>query len=362
MMQRSPLPSDEDARLELARAVHDIANLIMTIEGHAAALRGGLGPGESARVAEAIFEATRRGHDLCRRILGDGDPHGTGTVDACEIVARVVRMHETALPGGVVLERSLAEGPVDVALDAGELARAIDNLIVNAIEALLPPGGRIRIAVRPEADPGRGTSDGAVTLIVEDDGPGMSGEVLARAFEPGFTTRRSGSGLGLATVRALVEGAGGCVNLESTPGAGTRCVLKLPSRKGRREAGGRARCVLVVEPDDSVRRLIERILRSRGYRSILVADASAALAVASDARSSLVAAVIDASGSDGSARAVAEALRRESPDAGVVLIRNGGPIEGSLPSGVVVLAKPFGPCDLLRALRGEAPAGDPRPT
>jgi len=357
MAERAPFPTEPDTRLELARVVHDIANLIMTIEGHAVALRESRDPVESARVAEGILEATRRGRDLCRRILGNGDRCRTETADACEIAARVARMHEIALPDGLRLELALAGAPLEVSLDPAELARAVDNLIVNAIDALRPGGGRIRLIVRPECEGVRAGAARGVVLVVEDDGPGMSDEVLARAFEPGFTTRRTGSGLGLATVRSLVEDAGGRIALESAPGAGTRCVLELPGRHAPERAGERAQRVLVVEPDGSVRRLIERVLRSSGYESIVVADTPAALRITRSAEPAPEAVVVDIDGLTGSTPSVDDALRHGFPGARLVLLQNGRPLGADLPASAVVLAKPFRACDLLRALRGAEPLG-----
>jgi len=66
-------------------------------------------------------------------------------------------------------------------------------------------------------------------VAVEDDGRGMSPEVLARVFEPTFSTTSSGSGLGLAIAKRLVDGWGGTLKLTSTPGAGTTATISLPS-------------------------------------------------------------------------------------------------------------------------------------
>jgi signal transduction histidine kinase len=127
-----------------------------------------------------------------------------------------------ALAGGPALELDLAPEPLPVRLDPGRLVQVLLNLVVNARQAA--PHGRV--AVRTRATTRRGT--GFAVLEVEDDGCGITPELVERIFDPFFTTRPDGSGVGLATVRRIVRGHGGRIEVRSDPGLGTTFRIELP--------------------------------------------------------------------------------------------------------------------------------------
>jgi signal transduction histidine kinase len=114
--------------------------------------------------------------------------------------------------------------PATVA-DPELLKTCILNLVLNAFEAM-PGGGRLSLAARLEGPP----DAHAIAVLVSDTGVGMSPEAAAIAFEPYFSTKETGVGLGLALVSRIVEGHGGSIELDSTPGQGTRVRLLLPIR------------------------------------------------------------------------------------------------------------------------------------
>lgn len=137
--------------------------------------------------------------------------------DLDAIVAAATRPYEGVLPPGVSLE--VRRGPVpSVQGDRRLLERAVVNLLENALQAV-GERGRIVVALA--------VLDGAVEIGVEDDGPGLPAEVRERAFEPFFSSKTGGSGLGLPLVKKIAEDHGGSVRLESGPGR-TRAVIRLP--------------------------------------------------------------------------------------------------------------------------------------
>jgi len=153
---------------------------------------------------------------------------------ACDVVALVedvARLYRGSSPTEFRVE---AEPGVPVAwIDPGQIQRVLVNLIKNALEAL---GGRGAITLRVRRGP---AAD--VVLEVEDSGPGMDSVTLESAGRPGFTTKSSGSGLGLTLVQRIVEQHGGRFELASTPGAGTRAVVTLsaaPAASGPPEVAG----------------------------------------------------------------------------------------------------------------------------
>jgi signal transduction histidine kinase len=118
----------------------------------------------------------------------------------------------------------LAEGIPLVPAHPIVLRRIVENLVRNAVESLDGGHGAVRMAT--EATPG------GVRIRVADSGRGMSREELERAFEPFYTTKPTGSGLGLSIVRRLVADLGGTLTVSSEPGRGTEAVVELPVARG----------------------------------------------------------------------------------------------------------------------------------
>jgi signal transduction histidine kinase len=147
-------------------------------------------------------------------------PGAPEPLDLAAVVRDVVRPYEGVLPTGVRLQVDLDGSAATVHGDRRLLERALVNLIENALQAVGEKGDvEVRLARGAER----------VEVVVEDTGPGISPEVRERAFEPFFSTKTGGSGLGLALVKKIAEDHGGDVALESPPDGGTRARLWLPS-------------------------------------------------------------------------------------------------------------------------------------
>ncbi len=117
----------------------------------------------------------------------------------------------------------------DCPLDAQLLHLALGNLFTNALQAM-PQGGSLHVELRREVHDGQPLA----CLAITDSGPGIPPEVLARVFEPFYTTKAAGIGLGLAIVRRIVDAHQGEVRVLSTMGQGTRVVVHLPLGKAPR--------------------------------------------------------------------------------------------------------------------------------
>jgi CheY-like chemotaxis protein len=183
--------------------------------------------------------------------------------------------------------------------DRGQLDQVIINLCVNARDAM-PAGGKIIIRVSnvsfddttDDVPVSAGVTD-YVRISVSDTGRGIDEGLIDRIFEPFFTTKavEHGSGLGLATVYAIVERHGGTVHAVSPPGEGATFEVFLPAlpigkavvrtRQSTSAVAGSvlARLVLIVEDDDSVRRFVDRILERAGYLTKTAGDGVEALEV-----------------------------------------------------------------------------------
>ncbi|HXO01871.1 MAG TPA: ATP-binding protein, partial [Stellaceae bacterium] len=165
----------------------------------------------------------------CDRIIGDlleyirAPELSRVPVNFDEWLREVLAEH--GLPPAVTLALELEAGGVTVRIDADRIRRVVINLVENAAQALgeLPPGsGPLCITVKSAV------GDGALLFTVADTGPGIPQENMARIFEPLFSTKSFGAGLGLATVKQIVVQHGGTISIESAAGAGTSVSIRLP--------------------------------------------------------------------------------------------------------------------------------------
>ncbi|HKQ63013.1 MAG TPA: ATP-binding protein, partial [Candidatus Polarisedimenticolaceae bacterium] len=141
--------------------------------------------------------------------------------DPVEFMRETLRAYTAAAPAGVSIVERYAPAAA-VAIDRRVLARAVVNLVENALQAM-PEGGTLTVDVAP-LDGGR-----QVALSVADTGTGLDPEVARRLFEPYFSTKSGGTGLGLAIARRAVEAHGGEIEAQATPGGGTVFRIKLPA-------------------------------------------------------------------------------------------------------------------------------------
>jgi len=210
-----------------AGLAHDLANIIQIVRGNAELIVQ-LGEVAVHPMAKDIIEAAQKAKDLTADLMALGRREA-----APRLVS--VRAHLSNVAAG--LSRALAPtvlrlsggGQGQVLIDPAQLERVFTNLVLNARDAR--PAGPITISIDdvqlghapPEVHPGR-----YVLVRVEDQGPGMDEATRIRIFEPYFTTKPSGHGLGLAVVADLVHRAGGFIRVTSSPGQGTTMSVYLP--------------------------------------------------------------------------------------------------------------------------------------
>ncbi len=146
-------------------------------------------------------------------------------VDVNHVVEEVFSLvsNQTAMLG-VESSKDLAPVP-KVEADFGQLRQAFLNIVINAVEAM-GKGGHLRVSTRPLPE------QGAMEVVFQDDGPGISPELMQQIFDPFFTTKEKGTGLGLSVVYGIVERHKGRVSVESEPGKGTRFTIWLPAARG----------------------------------------------------------------------------------------------------------------------------------
>jgi signal transduction histidine kinase len=148
-------------------------------------------------------------------------PKQTVDVDLAVVIEELVQVARAdALFGELELATEVV-GPLPVQADPAKLRQVLWNLIRNAGEAAATGGKHVRITARAVA--------GGARIIVEDDGPGIAKDQLARIFDPFYTTKPKGTGLGLATSHAVVAEHGGRIDVETEVGKGTKMVVSLPT-------------------------------------------------------------------------------------------------------------------------------------
>jgi signal transduction histidine kinase len=209
-----------------ATVAHELRNPMSAIRNTVYALKE-YGPGETANLTRSL-DRIGRSVDRCDKIIEELlDYSRTRDLQretfAFDLWLRDV-MAEFAAPATLTIAFELAAPAAKVALDTDRLQRVVINLVENAAQALAEYGEarepRITLKTR--------VLDGEVELQIEDNGPGIPAENLARVFEPLFTTKRQGTGLGLPTVRQIVQQHDGDIELHSVVGEFTRAVIRLP--------------------------------------------------------------------------------------------------------------------------------------
>jgi hypothetical protein len=218
-----------EARLEALRefaygAGHEINNPLANIAARAQALLVDEQDPERRRRLATIVDQAFRARDMIGGLMVFARPPRPqpAATPLAEIVRSVIEpLQATAAARGLRLENAPAPTPLEVLVDAGQAVEALRAVVLNAIEAV-EDGGRVTIGVREAGE--------AVEVEVADDGRGMDAATLRRAFDPFFSGREAGRGIGLGLPKAwrLVELNGGTVAVDSRPGGGTRVALTLP--------------------------------------------------------------------------------------------------------------------------------------
>lgn len=333
---------------------HDLNNFLTVLAGHAELLSE-TATAQQADSVTAIVRATDRAAALTRQLLevGRREVMRPTTFDLNALLERQRPTIRQILPGAVDLHWETAATLPPVEMDPTKFEQVLLNLVLNASDAVGVSGAvTIRTSVA-----GR-----FVCASVADTGPGMPPDVLARAFEPFFSTkaRDRGTGLGLSTARGIMEQSGGLLELESHAGFGTTVRILLPMSDGPVEEDavrpaavdlGLTGTVLVAEDDEQVRELAVAALRRAGCTVLVAVDGPDAVRVATEHPGRIDLLVTDVSMPGFGGHRTAEEVVRLYPRVRVVYISGyaeRSPVLRELGSDDIdLLAKPFTVSDLL---------------
>jgi signal transduction histidine kinase len=295
----------ESQRLEslgvLAGAIaHDFNNLLHVIMLNADLARQGLNPDTRSAVSiNRVMTTVQRAADLCTELLAYS---GKGSISiepfhVGELVIEMQKLLELSIPKGTTIEYNSDDSDPLIEGDVTQIRQVVMNLITNAGEAIASENnGLITLSTRSITCDEKYISDHKlvepltpgryVAVTVEDNGAGMDDATQARIFDPFFSTKETGHGLGLSAVRGIVRGHNGSIEIDASPGHGTRITILLPiAADNARELEAPAhpglsqgsRRILFADDEPEIRQLARVVLEELGYTVIDAADGDEAL-------------------------------------------------------------------------------------
>jgi PAS domain S-box-containing protein len=353
---------------------HDFNNVLQAISaGLTLIARHSNNKDEISRIARMMNKAVDRGSSITNRLL-TFSRSGDLRAELLDVSPLLDSLHEILVPTlGASIDVRIDRGIGTEALfvDRGQLETVLVNLATNARDAM-PKGGKLTISAQTKAilpnaprDLGILAPGRYIKLSVSDSGHGMDHATLARAREPFFTTKQSGTGLGLAMAQGFIDQSGGAMEIESIEGQGTTVILWLPVADAAAsaltefkldgvESAGPAQ-ILVVDDEEIIRELLSTHLENAGHRVVTAGNGTEALALL-DSGIEIEALVTDFSmpGMDGVT--VIKAARRHYPGLPALLLTGYAGDEATLAASdvpaasFVLLRKPVSGDQLLSRL------------
>lgn len=220
-----------------AGVAHEIRNPLSSIKGFATYFRERYRDNaEDAETAEVMIREVDRLNRVITQLLDFARPMTLTRIPIAPqaLIRQAVKMIDAqARERGITVTAELPPGIGAAPLDADRIGQVLLNLCLNALAAMAE-GGTLRIALaQPEPD--------WIRIEIADSGSGIPAADLPRVFDPYFTTKPAGTGLGLPIVQKIVEAHGGSIELASEPGKGTTATLLLPARDVGEQTGGEPR-------------------------------------------------------------------------------------------------------------------------
>jgi PAS domain S-box-containing protein len=313
-----------------AGVAHDFNNLLGAIIVRSESAREDLPPGAPAAVdVEQIRRTAIRASQIVSQLMtfAARESAPSDTVDLSTLVSEMLDLLKVSISKSAILATELAPGLPPIRANPAELRQVVMNLILNASEALAGKPGTITITTARASGAG---STPAVRLEVRDTGCGIAPELKNRIFDPFFTTRFAGRGLGLSTVQGIVRRLEGSIEVESTPGEGSRFLIFLPSAAEDRApepavatrppaATEAPATVLFVEDEPSIRTAVARLLRRKNFQVLEAGDGATALALLASDPAAIDLVVLDVTLPGIPGTEVFDGLRRIKPAVRIVL-------------------------------------------
>ena len=362
---------------------HDFNNLLTVILGYANLLLKRSIPGEKDhRQVDAIRSAAETACLLTQQLLTVSRKQVVQpvTLDLNATIRSTTDVISGLLGPRIQLATHLHDDIPLIQIDPGQLQQVVMNLVVNARDSM-PNGGVVSIKTQrcvfstastdarvfPRLKPGE-----YAVLSISDTGAGMDETVKTHLFEPFFTRKRGGTGLGLSTVYGIVEQHSGHISVSSEIGFGSTLTIYFPRSEGALESAEEDirlqsvhgnETVLLVEDEDPVRELVREVLEKNGYNILEAAHGGEALDIIAERKGSIELLLTDVVMPYVSGFELVERVSKEHPDM-KILMMSGYTADPMIPEniskkGIPFLAKPFSP-DLLaekvRQVLSQAPS------
>lgn len=352
---------------------HDFNNMMTGVLGYAELLKDKLsGNQANMDMLEQIGTSARRAGDLAQQLLAyaRGGKYQPKLMSLDEAITETLNLQTHAFPPAVITRRRTSVGLWSIKADPTQMQQVIMNLCINSVEAM-GYKGRLEIETcNVDVDsrfsethlglvPGK-----YVCLRVSDTGPGMDQETMSRVYEPFFTTKAHGRGLGLSAVYGIVKNHGGHIFITSTRGSGTTFELYFPALSGEPPAvepdrdsslPGGTETVLMIDDEEAVRSVSTISLKNRGFTVLDAEDGSKAVEMASGYEGRIHLTLLDIGLPGMAGDEVFLNLRKLQPDMKFIIISGYGLDKDArhlLDLGAsAFLQKPFSPNDLINLVR-----------
>jgi PAS domain S-box-containing protein len=269
---------------------HDFNNLLTGIIGNSSLAIANLPASDPANpLLRNVLSASQRAAQLTQQLLAYAGKSRvvSESIDLGEVVKELVPLLRPAIPSGVRLQLDVARSQIQA--DASQIHQLVMNLIINAAESIT--GAGLIILTTGVEDVAAGSSSQLTPgryafLRVSDTGCGMDEATVSRIFDPFFSTKLSGRGLGLAAAQGTVRAHHGAMTVESTPGRGTTFTVLLPASDNQPDTAPQniaeadpsgSGTILVVDDEEVVLRMAQAALAAYGYRTLLAIDGRSAL-------------------------------------------------------------------------------------
>jgi len=323
---------------------HDFNNLLGGILAEAELTEADLPVGSAAvEEIQRIKQSALRGSEIVRELMiyAGQDQRAIGeALDLSRLVTEMLKLLKFSVSKHALLRTEFGDNLPPIGGNAAQIRQVVMNLVINASEAIGEKEGVIHVTTARVSSSGNLASNSAtvlppgdyVQLEVSDTGCGMTETLKAKIFDPFFSTKFAGRGLGLAVVQAIVHAHGGEINLRSAPGEGTTFQVFLPctpemvakvrgavTSAGVERSHARVATILIVEDEETLRLAVSKALRRRGFLVIEAGNGSEAMHVLSTRKDQIDGVLLDVTLPGTSSREVFYKIQETRPDVKVIV-------------------------------------------
>jgi len=338
---------------------HQFNNALVGITGSIELLKMDMSDGERIDCHFDRIEASvKKMTSLTNQLLAyaQGGKYHPRKISLNHLIEETIFQVRRNFNNNIKIETDLQKPIERVIVDENQLKMVISALVTNAAEAINETGQiKIKTVSEQVCIHDNGTEKQSfIHMIVEDNGQGMSESVKQRVFEPFFSTKMKGRGLGMAAVYGIVLNHGGCIRVDSEADVGTRIHITLPGiiedhiediRKDDLKPFGISQTVLIIEDEEMVIDVLMAFLKKFGCKVLMAKTGQEAIDMAGKHSNQIDLALLDIELPDMGGNIVYQHLRKACPDIKVVVCSGysvGGPVQEVLESGAQgFIQKPF---------------------